>query len=192
MASINYFKFGPDGAKITIAETFYTVAFVAALTNMEEITGGNTWVKKYSRPVSDLATWLVTESRPIPGNPVNTKEMDKDGKQVLVVRTITADADITAGDAIAMGVWTQTSSEPISALVSNKVVRTRDVPCNAIIARETVKDGAVQTTTRTLKDRTTITPVEEISSTTYRRVGDDPVTEKVSWEVKIERPIAIA
>jgi hypothetical protein len=195
MASINYFKFAEDGAKITVSETFQTVASVAALTDFEEIVTGtpDQWVKKYSRPVSELATWLVEESRDIPGFDVHTKEMDKDGVQVLVTRTIMADSAITASDNVTGGIWTQISSEPISALVSRKVARSRAVPGNPIVAKKPDVDGAIETTTRILKDETTITAVEQIVTGTpnlWERVSAEPVTDKVAWEVTVARPIA--
>jgi len=193
MASVNYFRYAEDGAKITVKETFTSVAAVDALSDFEFITSGSpdTWTKITSKPVSELACWKVEETRDIPGNPVNTREMDKDGKEVDVVRTIMADADITAGDDVTSGVWTQTTSEPISALVARKVVRTRDVPGNAIVQQKTDIDGAVLTDTRTLKELSTVTVAETIvGGTVWKRVATDPVTEKVGWEVVTTRPIA--
>lgn len=195
MSSVNYFRYDDDGMKIKVTETFVATALVDALTDFEFITPGtpDTWTKITSKPVSELACWKVEETRQIPGNPVNTKEMDKDGMQVAVVRTIMADADVTAGDDVTAGVWTQTTSEPISALVARKVVRTRAVPGNAINQKKTDIDGAVLAEVRTLKELSTITVSETITGTspdgTWRRVATDPVTEKVGWEIVTTRPI---
>src|ERR1051326_2350230 len=117
--------------------------------------------------------------------------MDKDGKEVDVVRTIMADADITAGGEVNSGVWAQNTFEPISSLVARKVVRTRDVPGNAIVQQKTDIDGAVLSETRTLKQLSTVTVAETIvGGTVWKRVATDPVTEKVGWEVVTTRPIA--
>lgn len=195
MASVNYFRYDKDGAKITVKETFVSVASVDALTEFEFITAGtpDTWTKITSKPVSELACWKVEETRDIPGFPVNTREMDKDGKEVQVVRTIMADADITAGDDVTAGVWTQITSEPVSALVAWKVVRTRDVPGNAVTQKKTDIDGAVLSEIRTLKELSTIVVQETVTGTppngTWTRVATDPVTEKVGWEIVTSRPI---
>ncbi len=109
-----------DTTLITTAETL--LAGTWTKTNKEFLTTRLT----IGEEASDLVSWEIVESRPIPGNDMVKTVIDSAGDIVTETRTMVAGPPtLVTTITTAGGVYTKTFGEPISDLVSWKVVQVK-------------------------------------------------------------------
>ncbi len=112
-----------------------TLKDTTLITSSETLVG-TTWTKTskeflttrltIGEEASDLVSWEVVESRPIPGNDMVKTVIDADGDIVTETRTMVAGPPtLVTTITTAGGVYTKTFGEPISDLVSWKVVQVK-------------------------------------------------------------------
>lgn len=169
-----------DGIKVTVVKTLKDTT---AITESEAV-GGGFWTKTYKEPVGDKVANEVVETRAVPGNPVPATRLDPDGIKVDVVRTLKVTATIVPAEGIASSIWTKTTSERVSDLVSYEIVEARLVnQTNVIPAARITAEHEIETETRKMRDTTTITPSVNQAAGSITTVEKDAITDKVSWEV---------
>lgn len=181
----------PDGVTVFRTQTYFDSS--ACVT--EETVAGGVWTEKHFEDVdgTELVSWQWVLTRAVPGNPMVVTKVDDDGKITSVVRTIKAQADIVSSEAIVGGIWKKTYQEdpPIfrgfaiksSDLVAWEMVEARPVPGNSIPSASVDADHEVATTSRILKDQSTITPSATESGGNIITVEKEKVSDLVSNEV---------
>jgi hypothetical protein len=160
---------------------------------------GGVWTKISSEPVSDLVSNAIIYSRAIPGNPVLSASVDPDGIEVSIVKTLKASSAITPSETLISGVWQEIISEPLTALVSHEVVKTRVIPGNPMVVTKVNEDRTFTTITRTLKGHGSITSGESVAGGIWTKTyqEDPPVFrgfalrggDLVAWEMVETREI---
>jgi len=176
-------KIDDDGKVITITRTMVDKT---TITSEEVITGGGNWVMTHKEDIddTDLISWKVVQSRPVPGNPVVSTKNDDDGVTITFTKTLKDTSTITTSETVAGGFWTKKYKEAVTDLVAKEVTEVRAIPGNAIVWEVFDKNGDKHTMTRTLKEASAITEQQTLVSTTWTSVTSKPVTELVSWELK--------
>lgn len=167
-----------DCSTIVSGETL--IAGVWTKIRKEEI-ASTTFVKDTS--ASNKVCWQVSEARPIPGNPIPDTEIDKDGVEIDVARTMKAAAAIVTQETLFGGIWTRTESDPITDLVSWEKVTARAVPGNVIPSANVDQDHEVATVSTILKGESTITPSASEAGGIITTVEQREVTDLVSDQV---------
>lgn len=115
-------KIDEDGKTLT---TTKILKDTSTITSSESVGGGN-WTRVFKEAVSDLVANEVTEVRPIPGNDIVKTVIDADGDIVTETRTmVVGPPTLVTTITTSGGVWTKTFGEPISDLVSWKVVQVK-------------------------------------------------------------------
>lgn len=184
-----------DATTIVSGETL--VAGIWTKIRKEEV-NSTTFVKNDS-PGSVKVAWQIVEARAIPGNPIPDSELDKDGVEIEIARTMKAATAITTAETLVGGVWTRTEADPITDLVSWEVVRARVVPGNIIPSANVDGDQEVATISTRLKDKTLITPSSSeaggfITNVEQREVSDlvsDEITSVTRWLDKAVYAVSI-
>jgi len=103
-----------------------TMELRTAITEGETVAGGF-WTKTYSKAITATISWKIVEVRPVPGNPVLTTEVDRDGTVISVAKTLKEVSTISDGESISGGVWTIVIREGVSELVGREVIRSRSI-----------------------------------------------------------------
>lgn len=114
-------KVNEDG---TLTTTTRTLALASTITEGETIAGG-LWTKTSSEPYSDTIRFKVTEVRPLPGNPMVSRSITKDGDVMTETRTLSQASSIATTTVVGGGIWTRTFHEPVSNQVAWKIVQVR-------------------------------------------------------------------
>lgn len=172
-------KIDEDGEVITLTKTLKDTS---TITSQEEITGGN-WIRTYKEQVSDLVAYEVVESRPLPGNAIQSDKIDEDGMILSELRTLKAYSDIFPGEVINGGQWIKTEDKYVSDQVSWEIVTFRNIPGNPIPGTKVEESGDTVDIVRTLKDTTTIVTGETIAGTIWKKTYSREVSDLVSWEI---------
>jgi len=126
----------------------------------------------------------------LPGPFIASTRLDEDSVVVTINTRRNIASNITSSETLVGGVWTKTTKKGEDNFVAEEIVETRAIEGN-LLADSVIdeRDGAVQTIYRTMKDVTTITPLEEILGGFYIKVEIKVITALVAWEVKTERPV---
>ena len=106
-------------------------AYADSITPRETVTGispNQVWTRITSESISDIKVWLVTESRPLPGNPITETKFDKNGDSHSITRTMKSTASITEQQTLIGVTWTSTYAKAISDLVSWEIKDVMLVP----------------------------------------------------------------
>lgn len=183
-------KVDEDGMTITTTKQLIPTA---DLVTSEAITGGN-WVKKYGQEVDDstqikthvasnIVSWQIIESRPLPGNPIPSVGLDKDGFALEKARTLKQSSTITEQETLAAGVWTRTESERVSDLVSWEVVTARLIPGTDVPSSKITAKHETQNINSRLMSASAITPGASEAGGTITTIEANEVTELVSERV---------
>lgn len=189
-------KIDEDGKTITTTKTLVDTTTV--VTSETLVLG--VWTRTYKEEVAATSfvkdsvasykvSWQVSDARDIPGNPIPATELDKDGLEVDVVRTMKAATAITTQESMVGNVWTRTNAERITDLVSWEIVRARVVPGNGVPSA-TIDDRDHETALieTTLKEASTIVPgASDTGGGIIRKVEQREVTDLISEEVVTEK-----
>jgi len=126
-------KVDDDGKILT---TVRQLVETSAVVSSESIVGG-VWIRKFGTEVDDSSlvkvhqasnkvSYQVTLSRPVPGNAMTKTVIDSSGDIMTETRTmVVGPPTLVTINTIVGNVWTKTFGEPISDLVSWKVVQVR-------------------------------------------------------------------
>lgn len=111
-----------DGVAVSIVTTLKDTT---AITTQETLSLG-VWTKTTKKEMGDLVAQEIVESRAIPGNPMVKTIISPDGDIMTETRTmVVGPPTLVTTNVILANVWTKTFGEPISDLVSWKVVQVR-------------------------------------------------------------------
>ncbi len=175
-----------DGIAVTISRTLKDLTTITT----DETLIGTVWTKVTSEKVTELVSWQVTEVRTIPGDPVPSTKLAEDGKPVDTVRTMKSAALISTVESLGGGIWTKTTSDQITELVSWENVETRDIPGNPIASSRLDEDGGAVDITTTLKNVNAIVTAETLGGGgIWRKRTKRPISELVAEEVLEERTV---
>lgn len=129
--SMTVTKDNEDGTVTTLHRTLKDQTLI---TFVDDVSGG-IWTKTYQEdpPVfrgfalrcGDKVAWEIVETRPLPGNPIPSTAIDKNGDSVSITKTLAAASTIATTSSIVSGIWTKTFEEPVSNKVAWKVVEVR-------------------------------------------------------------------
>lgn len=169
--AIPYTRVDDDGKTVTGTRTLKESSTIVTT---ETLIGG-TWTHTSKEKVSDLVSWEVTESRPIPGNAVPSSRIDTDGVKVDIVTTLKDTTAITTQETLVGGVWTRTTKKEVSDLVAQEIVETRDIPGNGILETSINKDGDITSITRTLVEASTLATTNVIIGGVWTRTYEVPL-----------------
>lgn len=184
-----------DGKVVTIITTLKDQTLV---TSGETLAGG-VWTRTHKEPatltstvnITDLVVKEVVESRAIPGNPMPSTRIDKDGKEMDVVRTMKESAIVNTDETLSgppeAQVWTRTHLEAITDLVGWEVVEGRIVPGNEVPSASVGADHTTNVIASTLKDAALITPGASEAGGVLTTVEQKEVSELVSEEVETDK-----
>ncbi len=178
-------KIDEDGKVITRTQTYTATA---SCVSSEAIVTG-VWTKKYIEDVdgTNLVSWQWVESRDVPGNPMVSVKIDKDGKSLSSVRTLKDTTTITPAETVSGGIWTTTGKEAVSDLVAYEVVTARTVKptgaANNVVSYSVDGDSEVATKTDIIKETGSITPSATESGGTITTVEADAVTDLVAHQI---------
>lgn len=182
-------KVAEDGIEIDVIKTMKELS---SITTEENITTG-VWTKKYIEPIirwqrihiSDLVAWEVVETRAVPGNAMTDTKIDKYGNTVSVVKTLKDTSTVSTSEVInGSQLWIRTYKEPVSDLVCWETVESLQLPGNALPDSRIDENGNTLSVARTLKDKTTITPSEDVNgSNVWIKTFAAPISDLVSEEV---------
>jgi hypothetical protein len=127
----------------------------------------------------------------IPGPTFVSQKPDEDGMLITVSTTRKLCSDITPGEPpITGGMWCKTSSQPTDIdVICEEVVQCRPVPGNPMVDSKPDKDGKQLAVVKTLKDTTTITVQEVISSGFWVKTSKQAVSDLVAYEFVEARAI---
>lgn len=137
----------------------------------------------------------IVVSRAIPGTAgVPKVEPDVDGVAKTTTKTFVELSTVAPGETLEDGVWTKTSTEPVTELAGWKVVMSRAIPGTAIPSTSLSAGGDITSETRTLIDAAGFTATSAIVSGTWTRTFDEPYpgSTLVVWEVVQVRTTANA
>lgn len=178
-------KVNEDGTVTTITKI---LSDTTTIVSGETLVGG-IWTKTYKDEVSDLVAYMVTEARPVPGNPLVSTRIEEDGIPTTITKILKDTTTIISSEAIVSGQWIKTFKEEVSDLVANQVEEKRPIPGNPIPDTQLDKDGVEVSIVRTLKQSSFITTQEIINGSVWMRTESDPVSDLVSWEKVTARVI---
>lgn len=112
-----------DGEVQIVTRTLRATSVIAP---GESIVGGNTYRKIEAKPVTDILSWQVVTTRPVPGNDVIKTVIDAAGDIVTETRTIViGPPTLVTTISTSGGVYTKTFGEPINDLISWQVVQVK-------------------------------------------------------------------
>jgi uncharacterized protein YebE (UPF0316 family) len=174
-----------DGMVTTISKILGDTSLIVS----SEVLSGGFWVKTFKEEVSDLVAFQIQESRPIPGNTVETTRLDEDGRVVHIHTTLRQASVITNEETVVAGLWRKVTQKYVSDIVGQEIVETRVLPGNPIPSAEVDKDGVTIDVVRTLKESATITISEAIVGGVWTRTSQQDVTDLVSWEKVTAREV---
>ncbi len=181
-----------DGITTTIATT--TKAAKDIVTR-ETLLGG-TWTKVTKKQTDNVYTAEETvETRVIPGNPIPSTRLEKDGIKTDVVRTMKQASTVVTQEQIIGNIWTRTHLEwlteryagGISDIVGWEVVEGRVIPGTPVPSSNVGADHETNLIEATIKDATTIVPGATEAGGTLTTVEQKEVTELVSEEIVTEK-----
>lgn len=122
--TLNSTKIDEDGKIITVAKTR---DLISNITDSESVAGGN-WTRVSHEDETTLVATKITESRPIPGNPIPFTRLDDDGVSVTGTRTLKDQSTITTTESLPSTTWTRTFKEKITDKVAWEVTESRSIP----------------------------------------------------------------
>jgi hypothetical protein len=165
----------------------------------ERLSGG-IWFKDYLTEVDDstlikvhqasnLVSYQVQESRPIPGNPLVSSKLDDDGIPVFVTTTLKDTTTISTAETLIAGTWTHTTKEFVSDLVAKENVQVRAIPGNPMTSEKIDPDGMPVSIVTTLKDASVIVPAETLAGTVWTSTTSEAVSDLVSKEIVASRVV---
>ena len=171
-----------DGMTVTVNRVMASQTYADSITPKETLAGG-IWSRISTEPIDNLRVWLITETRPIPGNPIGGSKVDESGDIVNIVRTMKASSVIVPDEIVSGGVWIKTYAKDISDLVSWEIVEAVQLP--GVIVPSVKYDGKGEkiTVNKRYKDTTQINPSENESGGTVTTVEKGEVSDVVSEEV---------
>lgn len=159
-----------------------TLRQASVITDGETLIANN-WRRVTQKYVSDLVGQEIVETRIIPGNPIPDTELDKDGIEIEIVRTMKAATDITTEETLLVGVWTRTEADPITELVSWEKVTARAIPGNIIPSANVDQDHEVANISTRLRSAALVTPSASESGGFITTVEQKEVTDLISDEI---------
>ncbi len=173
-----------DTTLITTSETLITGVWTK--TNKEYLTTR----LSIGEEASDLVSWEVVESRPVPGNLIQEETIDdRDGAVQIVNRTMESTATflaITQKEYNDSGFYVKEESKYISDLVCWHIQTKRKVPAsgNDVIKTVIDADGDIVTETRTIVvgPPTLVTTITTAGGV-YTKTFGEPITDIISWKV---------
>jgi hypothetical protein len=168
-----------DGIPTTITKILKDTTTIVS----NEVISAGQWIKTFKEEVSDLVAYQVEEKRAIPGNPIPDTELDKDGVELSIVRTLKRSTSIVTSEVINAGVWMRTESDPVGDLVSWEKVTARIVPGNVVPSANVDQDHEVATISTLLRDASLITPSASESGGYITTIEQKEVTDLVSDQV---------
>lgn len=155
----------------TITLTTRTLELGSAIAEGEAIAIGK-WIKTSSEAYSVGIRWKVVAERPVPGNPMVTTSITKDGDVQTETRTLSQLSTITTTTTIVGGVWTRTFEEAVSALVAWKIVQVRATAATLPSFSIEIPDPVPQQFRVLIPARTTSTTVIGTASMPTLLTGD--------------------
>jgi hypothetical protein len=171
-------KVDEDGKILTIAKI---LSDASTITPTESANG--TWIRVEAVPVSDLVAHKVTTTRDLPGNPIPSTQLDKDGKEIDIVRTLKKASTIVTAETLGAGAWTKTTQEKLTDLVSWEVVEARPIPGNPISSATIDGDSEVVNISTKLRDESAITPSSSESGGFITTVEKQDVSDLIANEI---------
>lgn len=130
-----------------VATTVEVVKDASLITSGESLPGGTSWIQVYRRKIegSSITAIEVTETMPIPGEPIPGSRIDSaDGAPIAILTTKKAVGSITTGDTYATSVWTRITERPIgSKYVAEEVKETRALPGPVLSGQQIDKTSGI-------------------------------------------------
>lgn len=177
-------KIDVDGMVITVSTTR---KLCSEITPGETIVSGS-WCKTTGTPTdSDIVCEESIECRDVPGNPMVSVKIDRDGIPRETVRTLKDTSTITPDEVVTGGIWITTEKEAVSELVAWEVVTAREVEptgtSNPVLSYAVDGDHEIVFKSELLKERSSITPGATEGSGNITTVEAEPVTDLIANEV---------
>ena len=168
------------------------------ITDEDEILGGE-WIQTWHKGSDNFVAEENVETRPLPGNPIYSTEVDIDGIVKTITKTLVDCSTIVSGETLVLGIWTKTRKEEIASTTfikdtqaSNKVCwqvsEARPLPGNPMVDIKIDKDGKAKDIIKTMKDTSLIVQGEVISGGGVWIITEkDAISDLVAWEVVTAR-----
>ncbi len=171
-----------DGVRVNIDKTRKETSTIVI---PDEAIIGNQWVRKHIEAITELVAFEVVEIRDIPGNPMVSVKIDRDGNTKDTIRTMKDTLLVNPSEQIGGGgIWVITEKEAITELVCWEVVSSRTVTVsNPVYSYQVDQDQETVTKQEILKQRSAITPGASENTGTLTIVQGEAVSDLIANEV---------
>lgn len=109
-----------DGVQVTVRRQMASADYAASIVTRETVAGG-IWTRITTEPINDIKVWLITETRPVPGNPVPAAQITSDNTVETKSTVLKKASTITPSATESGGIITKVDQQAVSDLVSNEV-----------------------------------------------------------------------
>jgi hypothetical protein len=147
----------------------------------------NSWIKTYRENVDGLVATEVVETATLPGPNVVTTEIQPDGRVKTITKSRVFWNSVATAESIDNNVWTKTYKEGESGKLATQVIETLGVARNTaftIPSAHVDSDNVVVTTTKSILDKTLITPSANVAGGIVTTVEQKEIDRLVSEEIK--------
>ncbi len=186
--TFNQTEFAEDGVIVNVATTR---KLCSDITSTESIVTG-TWCQTTSKPTDiDVICEEIVKCRTVPGLPMADIKIEKDGKELEIVKTLKDVLTITPSETVSGGgVWIKTEQEdyPGTSLVAWEVVTARDALGNIVPSAKVDGDSEVALIQTRLRKTGDITPSSTESGGIITTVEKGEVGDLVSQQITTAVP----